>query len=58
MKKIALAVIAGIAVWLIAAFVGSLLVDSKANGVGVFLESYAVLIGILAGLWAFFADRV
>lgn len=58
MRKIVLAVIVGIVGWLIAAFVGSLLLDSAANGVGVFLQSYAVLIGILAGLYAFFADRV
>lgn len=60
MNKIAIAVIVGIAVWLVALLLGTLLlaVDAQpVTAVGAFLKTYAALIGLLAGLLNYFTGR-
>ena len=59
MRKFILAVVVAIATWLILAVLfGPLLTGtnvSAANKVGVFFVAYGWLIGLLFGLWYFFA---
>lgn len=58
LNRIVLAVVVGVVVTLACLLVGALLIAIKvelAVTVGVFLKSYAGAIGLLAGLWHFFA---
>lgn len=54
LSRVILAVVVGIVTFLIASFVGSLLVDVPISWVaktGKFLEIYATLLGLAAALW-------
>lgn len=61
LRRIIISVIVGVAVTLACILVGNLLAALNfpvAVTVGNFLENYSGLIGVLAGLWYFFTNRV
>lgn len=54
-RRVILSVIVAVAAGLLTALVGHGLVDAGVPNVGNFLKGIAVLVGVLAGAWYFFA---
>jgi len=57
-QRIIVAILVGVIVWLLCLFGGGLLATLRIEPivfVGHFLEQWAYVIGVLAGLWYFFA---
>lgn len=60
-RKIILALVIAVAVGLLCSFLGAILLTTNSAllaAVGAFLKSYSELLGLLAGLWFYFSNRV
>lgn len=59
-RKVVLSVVVGVVTWLVVALAGSVLESVNQEtvaAIGRFLENYAVLFGLLAGVWYFFTNQ-
>lgn len=60
-RRVVLSIIVAIVTWILVALVGYGLVEAGISEVGSFVRGVAPLLGVLAGIWYFFAgptDRI